>query len=109
MIRRPPRAKLTDTLLPYTTRCRSDRLSPSRVRAITRWDRMYVFGPEPDYEPTEDKCVEVIAARSNRTRSEEHTSELQSLMRNSYAVFCMKKKTHHDPTDMNITHLHLTP
>lgn len=47
-----------------------DRLSPSRVRAITRWDRMYVFGPEPDYEPTEDKCVEVIAARSNRTSEE---------------------------------------
>jgi N-acyl-D-aspartate/D-glutamate deacylase len=47
-----------------------DRLSPSRVRAITRWDRMYVFGPEVDYEPTEDKCIEVIAARSNRTPEE---------------------------------------
>ncbi len=47
-----------------------DRLSPSRVRAITRWDRMYTFGPEADYEPTEDKCVQVIAARSNRTPEE---------------------------------------
>lgn len=47
-----------------------DRLSPSRVRAITLWDRMYIFGPEPDYEPTDDKCVEVIAARSNRTPEE---------------------------------------
>jgi N-acyl-D-aspartate/D-glutamate deacylase len=47
-----------------------DRLSPSRVRAITRWDRMYVFGPEPDYEPTGDKCVETIAARSGRTAEE---------------------------------------
>jgi len=47
-----------------------DRLSPSRVRATTRWDRMYTFGPEPDYEPSEDKCVETIAARSNRTAAE---------------------------------------
>jgi N-acyl-D-aspartate/D-glutamate deacylase len=47
-----------------------DRLSPSRVRAITRWDRMYTFGTEPDYEPTEDKCIKVIAARSNRTPEE---------------------------------------
>ena len=47
-----------------------NRLSPSRVRAITRWDRMYTFGPEADYEPTEDKCVQVIAARSNRTAEE---------------------------------------
>ncbi len=47
-----------------------DRLSPSRVRATTRWDRMYTFGPEPDYEPSEDKCVETIAAHSNRTAAE---------------------------------------
>lgn len=47
-----------------------DRLSPSRVRATTRWDRMYTFGPEPDYEPSADKCVETIAARSNRTAAE---------------------------------------
>jgi N-acyl-D-aspartate/D-glutamate deacylase len=47
-----------------------DRLSPSRVRATTLWDRMYVFGPEPDYEPAEDKCVANIAARSNRTPEE---------------------------------------
>jgi N-acyl-D-aspartate/D-glutamate deacylase len=46
------------------------RLSPSRVRAITRWDRMYTFGTEPDYEPTEDKCIKVIAARSNQTPEE---------------------------------------
>jgi N-acyl-D-aspartate/D-glutamate deacylase len=47
-----------------------NRLSPSRVRAITRWDRMYTFGTEPDYEPTEDKCIKVIAARSNQTPEE---------------------------------------
>jgi len=47
-----------------------DRLSPSRVRATTRWDRMYIFGPDVDYEPSEDKCIAVIAARSNRTPEE---------------------------------------
>jgi N-acyl-D-aspartate/D-glutamate deacylase len=47
-----------------------DRLSPSRVRATTLWDRMYVFGPEVDYEPAADKCVATIAAHSNRTPEE---------------------------------------
>ncbi|MGD8809640.1 MAG: amidohydrolase family protein, partial [Gammaproteobacteria bacterium] len=47
-----------------------DRLSPSRVRATTRWDRMYLFGPDVDYEPSEDKSVKAIAARSNRTPEE---------------------------------------
>jgi len=47
-----------------------NRLSPSRVRALTRWDRMYTFGDDVDYEPSEDKCVETIAARSNRTAEE---------------------------------------
>lgn len=47
-----------------------DRLSPSRVRAITMWHRMYTFGPDVDYEPSEDRCVETIAARSNRTAEE---------------------------------------
>ena len=47
-----------------------DRLSPSRVRAITRWDRMYTFGPEVDYEPSEERCVVTIAANSNRTVEE---------------------------------------
>lgn len=47
-----------------------DRLSPSRVRAITRWDRMYTFGPDADYEPSEERCVVSIAAKSNRTVEE---------------------------------------
>jgi N-acyl-D-amino-acid deacylase len=47
-----------------------DRLSPSRVRATTRWDRMYVFGPDVDYEPSDDKSVTAIAARTNRTPEE---------------------------------------
>jgi N-acyl-D-amino-acid deacylase len=47
-----------------------ERLSPSRVRAITRWDRMYTFGPDVDYEPSEERCVINIAAKSNRTVQE---------------------------------------
>jgi N-acyl-D-amino-acid deacylase len=47
-----------------------NRLSPSRVRAITRWDRMYTFGPDADYEPSEERCVVTIAANSNRTVQE---------------------------------------
>src|SRR3546814_3614433 len=84
MIRRPPRSTRTDTLFPYTTLFRSTcrpwrpRASPirwrlGRVRRVDGWWRLARF-------------VENLA------RSEEHTSELQSLMRISYAVFCLKKK-----------------
>src|SRR3546814_3475163 len=72
MIRRPPRSTRTDTLFPYTT------LFRSRVRA--RWD------------PARRRAR---AAYGRGVRSEEHTSELQSLMRISYAVFCLKKKKQH--------------
>src|SRR3546814_9097563 len=86
MIRRPPRSTRTDTLFPYTTLFRS-------VRA-----------PRPDYDrflvhQGSSKCSCPSATRrknsqdDTRCRSEEHTSELQSLMRISYAVFCLKKKT----------------
>src|SRR3546814_4799789 len=70
MLRRPPRSTRTDTLFPYTT------LFRSRSRAgRPRWDRCH--------RPGTGRCCH---------RSEEHTSELQSLMRISYAVFCLKKK-----------------
>src|SRR3546814_14694072 len=80
MIRRPPRSTRTDTLFPYTTLFRSlgmahriperlDRMARQVAAAVSSHDR---------------------ASRS--ARSEEHTSELQSLMRISYAVFCLKKK-----------------
>src|SRR3546814_6800716 len=74
MIRRPPRSTRTDTLFPYTTLFRS-----TDHRAMTRPD-----DPSPP--------AIVIAAGGEGQRSEEHTSELQSLMRISYAVFCLKKK-----------------
>src|SRR3546814_8913329 len=85
MIRRPPRSTRTDTLFPYTTLFRSkpasrpiaSSASPSSASASA---------------PRSRRC----RTRARRTRaawrSEEHTSELQSLMRNSYAVFCLKKK-----------------
>src|SRR3546814_1977067 len=71
MIRRPPRSTRTDTLFPYTTLFRS---SARRRRTYAR------YGTTPRLR------------RRTRARSEEHTSELQSLMRISYAVFCLKKK-----------------
>src|SRR3546814_3629107 len=78
MIRRPPRSTRTDTLFPYTTLFRSPELaSPLVVRT-----------PE---SPVDD-VVSAVRPITLLDRSEEHTSELQSLMRISYAVFCLKKK-----------------
>src|SRR3546814_14942664 len=81
MIRRPPRSTRTDTLFPYTTLFRSTRLAVARACA----DRCRVYLA---YKP-----VAPGRACGMPIRSEEHTSELQSLMRISYAVFCLKKKT----------------
>src|SRR3546814_2936095 len=78
MIRRPPRSTRTDTLFPYTTLFRSDRNPTPRWRSPAARCRVR-HGPRrrsPWYRAS---------------RSEEHTSELQSLMRISYAVFCLKK------------------
>src|SRR3546814_19459510 len=76
MIRRPPRSTRTDTLFPYTTLFRSRWSGRYRPLAPDRSGHPAAPGPGPDSE----------------SRSEEHTSELQSLMRISYAVFCLKKK-----------------
>src|SRR3546814_994168 len=74
MIRRPPRSTRTDTLFPYTTLFRSlERTGPLK-------------GIHMDHEKLVHEAVTLTK------RSEEHTSELQSLMRISYAVFCLKKK-----------------
>src|SRR3546814_9952322 len=79
MILRPPRSTRTDTLFPYTTLFRSDgfvaRLAVGEVRGVVR---------------RRVQCQ--IECSNGSERSEEHTSELQSLMRTSYAVFCLKKK-----------------
>src|SRR3546814_1583850 len=89
MIRRPPRSTRTDTLFPYTTRFRSRELrgaqSPPRPR-----QRRAARARDPDRERSLRRPRAPQALRPDR--SEEHTSELQSLMRISYAVFCLKKK-----------------
>src|SRR3546814_8703710 len=94
MIRRPPRSTRTDTLFPYTTLFRSlPVLNGLGQHNVARGDnetllRIYLHTVTTVSAPnlTADLCVETLA------RSEEHTSELQSLMRISYAVFCLKKK-----------------
>src|SRR3546814_6559930 len=87
MIRRPPRSTRTDTLFPYTTLFRS--LPPGVLNVVTG------FGAEIGEPLVRHPGVAKIAFTGSETgRSEEHTSELQSLMRISYAVFCLKKKIH---------------
>src|SRR3546814_10376959 len=82
MIRRPPRSTRTDTLFPYTTLFRSP-----QPRSVEK------SGPGIHQEfLTRFQRVAGSGYKHGR-RSEEHTSELQSLMRISYAVFCLKKKT----------------
>src|SRR3546814_3577245 len=85
MIRRPPRSTRTDTLFPYTTLFRSLACAAGAAGAVLH--RLRVAGQFDMDDKAE--IGEVDAPR----RSEEHTSELQSLMRISYAVFCLKKKT----------------
>src|SRR3546814_14518428 len=101
MIRRPPRSTRTDTLFPYTTLFRSDRIFKDRVEpALGIVVRIAVAGRVKPRQ-AETHPVIIIAefdraeprADFGLPRSEEHTSELQSLMRISYAVFCLKKKT----------------
>src|SRR3546814_5518527 len=90
MIRRPPRSTRTDTLFPYTTLFRSH--FPRGCTALRRG-----AGSNATRVVVESAVVIVGSAlvkgrSASASRSEEHTSELQSLMCNSYAVFCLKKK-----------------
>src|SRR3546814_3734202 len=99
MIRRPPRSTRTDTLFPYTTLFRSARQYDEPVR-----------GADPASRRVANPAIWVGASRGRDRggqvglRSEEHTSELQSLMRISYAVFCLKKKTIKSKSTINIDH-----
>src|SRR3546814_1000396 len=87
MRRRPPRSTRTDTLFPYTTLFRS--LTFQQIIAI---DDQYLFSVTQRVINNGAAAVE-LAPFGLISRSEEHTSELQSLMRISYAVFCLKKKS----------------
>src|SRR3546814_7146385 len=89
MIRRPPRSTHTDTLFPYTTIFRS-LFRLRTLEAPTHWPRdegVVSMKPTVFVHTNDRQMVGAIVS----ARSEEHTSELQSLMRNSYAVFCLKK------------------
>src|SRR3546814_7218228 len=112
MIRRPPRSTRTDTLFPYTTLFRSEGLDGRIVVAISlaahRWTQAIGLQLFFDSRKSNNGCRDHPAPRPARSgrrraktgawrcapaaRSEEHTSELQSLMRTSYAVYCLQKK-----------------
>src|SRR3546814_12347082 len=93
MIRRPPRSTRTDTLFPYTTLFRSrrvDRLEiPFPRHLVEALGRPGLIGGGQQQRIRPAAAAQIVA---HLDRSEEHTSELQSLMRISYAVFCLKKK-----------------
>src|SRR3546814_3969464 len=104
MLRRPPRSTRTDTLFPYTTLFRSggpavDQFASRRIRE----QHQYQMDGARALQRSRDLPIKTrVVTRRKRDeselpaakRSEEHTSELQSLMRISYAVFCLKKKNH---------------
>src|SRR3546814_5990548 len=109
MILRPPRSTRTDTLFPYTTLFRSliaEIPTPAPAPAPTpvptsaqgpaegepRLPGLFDQNPQPEPAQPADAAATAVARQTEEARTEEHTSELQSLMRNSYAVFCLKKK-----------------
>src|SRR3546814_4796368 len=97
MLRRPPRSTRTDTLFPYTTLFRSLRQGhdlDAVLLAIGDVDEQVFEIPPPlrIFQLVLQIVLRLLVGQRLRQRSEEHTSELQSLMRISYAVFCLKKK-----------------
>src|SRR3546814_5686544 len=102
MIRRPPRSTRTDTLFPYTTLFRSH--FPT-VRELDGFD----FAAQPSLDKNQIRDLAACRWVAHGAallllgpRSEEHTSELQSLMRISYAVFCLKKKNTQTKLSRNV-------
>src|SRR3546814_15003974 len=92
MIRRPPRSTRTDTLFPYTTLFRSRPNVTADAAALGLMSGNAVILRGGSEAVRSNRAIH--AALAAGLRSEEHTSELQSLMRISYAVFCLKKKKH---------------
>src|SRR3546814_5766943 len=117
MIRRPPRSTRTDTLFPYTTLFRSVKNTPKVTGFLGAGNK-----PAPISQAEADRIIHQVKEGVERpkpsvtfsigeeVRSEEHTSELQSLMRISYAVFCLKKKNQTKNTlyYKNIKHTYAT-
>src|SRR3546814_6702537 len=98
MIRRPPRSTRTDTLFPYTTLFRS---LVGFLELEQRLELAVLFLQGAGRDQCAARVGQVLAQPAV-LRSEEHTSELQSLMRISYAVFCLKKKLNHYTLTPNI-------
>src|SRR3546814_8654600 len=106
MLRRPPGPTRPDTLFPYTPRFRSPRGDAGRADRAEEWrrdgaaagHRIVEYGQRPGVQPgaarrtVRQRFGWALQPARDQIRSEEHTSELQSLMRISYAVFCLKKK-----------------
>src|SRR3546814_2165989 len=98
MIRRPPRSTRTDTLFPYTTLFRAGTVAPQcqysperQGSAAVAQREPYISHPVQTLSRTQGSRLDQDRDRPTLARSEEHTSELQSLMRISYAVFCLNK------------------
>src|SRR3546814_9607588 len=91
MIRRPPRSTRTDPLFPDTTLFRS--VANIAKHALTSLPTVLAQTRTKEYTPSSAHCRLFPPGYEDTLRSEEHTSELQSLMRRSYAVFCLQKKT----------------
>src|SRR3546814_1423317 len=113
MIRRPPRSTRTDTLFPYTTLFRSHRQpasgSGNRGGTGARLRRLSDAALRPEARsrlPALRRWHQRAIGTTGASRSEEHTSELQSLMRISYAVFCLKKKNKSKHIHLNIEQAH---
>src|SRR3546814_6859682 len=96
MRRRPPRSTRTDTLFPYTTLFRSpaEAILPDTESGLEKWLELNnTFSAQwPNVSRKNDQTPDDADEHKGEERSEEHTSELQSLMRISYAVFCLKNK-----------------
>src|SRR3546814_2775013 len=124
MIRPPPRSTRTDTLFPYTTLFRSrqeitvcgrsaERSKAGDILTATRTSPGHCAAALQACASTHSligPIIEILSAMGMNSpgdiRSEEHTSELQSLMRISYAVFCLKQKTKHRTHTSNYTNKH---
>src|SRR3546814_8582945 len=116
MIPRPPRSTRTDTLFPYTTLFRSSKLTKQTPPGPVDASSGLVLGPTykaipaPNFSTTmarasaDPTTCQTSHPRPSQFRSEEHTSELQSLMRISYAVFCLKKKKPQNNNNPTLKH-----
>src|SRR3546814_5583712 len=112
MIRRPPRSTRTDTLFPYTTLFRSGLIIPDEIVRRVGHQCVLMHG---SLHPSKNVLHKIAVARTHKARhepglvrSEEHTSELQSLMRISYAVFCLKKKNKQNYKSFHTSTYHIS-